>query len=103
MRIAVAAGFAFISAMGAVTHARADCAAEINLALPIARGLPDPKGRGAVLENIERARASRHDGDEDACHEQMQEVLALLCPPKTAAGGKDSKSGASRPNPACRQ
>ena len=67
-------------------NARADCNAEINKALPMARALPDPRGRAAVLENIERARATWHDGDEDGCREQMRETLQLLesHPPKPA-------------------
>ena len=75
MRLVVCLAAAF-AAFAGVAHA--DCNAEINKALPLARALPDPRGRSAVLENIERARATWHDGDEDGCRDQMREVLALL-------------------------
>ncbi len=67
---------AALTTLAATAHAT--CNDDINKALPMARALPDPRGRAAVLENIERARATWHDGDEDGCKEQMHEVLDLL-------------------------
>ena len=58
--------------------ARADCAADIDKALVQARALPQSAGKNAVLEDIERARISRHEGDEDDCKEQIGGVLDLL-------------------------
>jgi hypothetical protein len=76
--------------MLAAPAAQADCAADIDKAWPIALALPDGNGRNAVLQNIERAKDSRHEGDEEGCQEQIHHVLTLLCP-KPAQADQKSK------------
>ncbi len=91
MRLILAGPFAVLVAVSAIAGARADCADDINRALPLARALPDPNGRAAVLEEILRARDARHEGDENGCRDQMREVMALLQPkpdPKAPAPQK---------------
>jgi hypothetical protein len=64
--------------LGIASRAHADCATDINRALDQAKQLPDTRGRGSLLEEIERARISRHEGDEAGCQEQIDHVLRVL-------------------------
>ena len=58
--------------------AYADCQADIATSYERANALAPSFGRSALLEQIQRAEIAHHEGDDEACREELATALDVL-------------------------